>query len=1221
MNNSVSRDNCYSRDDLRSYLLGDLPDPDLDRVAVHVEDCPDCETTIAELDINSDTLIESLRHPIEADRPKTAYRLAAKRAISLWKGSQNSAQFDSAEKKSDASLLLKMLRDYELLEPLAHGGMGTVYSARHQKLNRRVALKVLPSRLLEDSVTVARFEREMQAVGSLQHPAIVQATDGGEVDGIHFLVMELIDGMDGANLVRNLGKVPVADACEIARQAALGMAYVHEQGIIHRDLKPSNIMVTKTGDVKVLDLGLARVVDHKLADDELTTIGQLMGTLDFMAPEQLENSHEADERSDIYSLGAALFKLLTGSSPHACNSQEPILSKLRRIASSQSQPLSQHCPDASAELCALVDSMLSHDTGARPDSMLEVAQSLESFCDGCNLTKQLKQARQAAKREVSSRPQENRLQLPSQSENRRVSNRWIGWVAGLLALTSAAMGTFITLQTNSGTLVIETNTPDVEVRVMKAGKPYKQMVVSQKAGSLRLGAGEYEVQLLSKADSLQVENGTYTLKRGETWLARVVQKADNSPIDSTDTLWDKFGQSQLAAGVHAESSAPTYEGKTLQQWITLLKTERSPKQLYEGCQALTQLAVGAKQNEASEALLEAVHFHSSYATFEIAAKSHAKLWDSVRNVLARFELNTVFDELSKKLETRNEAHTKFAIHFLSKYHSPSQEPITHPGILEHLQDLAKHKDSQIRQGILTILAQHTGPEFAATHLAKALTDEDRNLQLQAAELLIEIQAHKDKVVSKLRENLGSEHLHHRAKAAWLLGDIGRTAASATPELIAIVDDDDPSVSKEAVLAQYNSVGMVSTKDAAIRALAEIGDASVVPLLMQEWELRAYQTRGPTQRSPAWTPGRSSAIQANSYSDDWVADAIERLIGMRPHENSKGGIPRWTIDGQSLRNIYSYAFRNELSQGVHDRSIRNAKRLLEKADAETRATARRYIAEIKSYSPKEIMLPLQTTLIELLAAPGEEFQTLNAMLTGMKSAGGFPTPASHKAFTAAYRQCAIRILRKAPSFDHDHLSAMAHYGPNDSTMIMLEIMDEFSPNLQRDCIAFALNSFDEHIATPDADKASAKIGAWLENQENSDLLKNLLQEQPSQEFIESVVGLLRFDLLDDRVQEIVVRRFADNSINRGALLVHALAESPSIPSTIPFIQVILKHEALDLTELSDSGEEISLRATWFASFSSCPESQRHHFRAMLTHYAEHGVHGEAEAAKALLQSWN
>lgn len=230
----------------------------------------------------------------------------------------------------------------------------------------------------------------MRAVGSLKHPAIVQATDGGEESGTHFLVMELIEGVDCNSLVNLMGPLRVADACEITRQAAEGMAYVHSQGIVHRDLKPSNLMLTSSGDVKVLDLGLARLADESmssdlLGNDQLTTVGQLMGTLEFMSPEQMQDSHDVDERSDLYSLGATLYKLLCGQPVHRIPAGEPFVAKLRRIADGPIEPLANRDIDIPQGLCRLVDQLLDRDPDKRLNSMGELCGALEPFCGG-NLT-------------------------------------------------------------------------------------------------------------------------------------------------------------------------------------------------------------------------------------------------------------------------------------------------------------------------------------------------------------------------------------------------------------------------------------------------------------------------------------------------------------------------------------------------------------------------------------------------------------------------------------------------------------------------------------------------------------------------------------------------------------------------------------------------------------------------------------------------------------------
>src|SRR5262249_33677503 len=153
------------------------------------------------------------------------------------------------------------------------------------------------------------------AGGRLEHPNLVRYTDAGEVEGKLFLVMELLDGEDLAKLVKARGPLPVAEACALVRQAALGLQHAHEQGLVHRDVKPSNLLLTTAGVVKVLDLGLARLCAAGPAGEALTSATQLMGTPDYMAPEQLLDSHAVDARTDLYSLGCTLYHLLAGDPP------------------------------------------------------------------------------------------------------------------------------------------------------------------------------------------------------------------------------------------------------------------------------------------------------------------------------------------------------------------------------------------------------------------------------------------------------------------------------------------------------------------------------------------------------------------------------------------------------------------------------------------------------------------------------------------------------------------------------------------------------------------------------------------------------------------------------------------------------------------------------------------------------------------------------------------
>lgn len=221
-----------------------------------------------------------------------------------------------------------VLGPHQLLERLGEGGAGQVFKARHQHMDRVVALKMIRRELLADAEMVGRFYREIQVVSKLSHPHVVHAYDAGPIGDAHVLVMEYVEGTDLARLVRQSGPLPAAQACDFIRQAALGLQHAHEHGLVHRDIKPPNLMVDRHGTVKVLDLGLARLrgsagmesPDTPAPGDAtclLTPKGALMmmGTPDYMAPEQALDLHGADIRADIYGLGCTFYYLLTGQPP------------------------------------------------------------------------------------------------------------------------------------------------------------------------------------------------------------------------------------------------------------------------------------------------------------------------------------------------------------------------------------------------------------------------------------------------------------------------------------------------------------------------------------------------------------------------------------------------------------------------------------------------------------------------------------------------------------------------------------------------------------------------------------------------------------------------------------------------------------------------------------------------------------------------------------------
>ena len=267
---------------------------------------------------------------------------------------------------------------------IGRGGMSIVFSSRHTHLGRDVALKVLLPTHQQHGLSRDRFSRKMRAVGALDHPAIVRATDAGQYGATSYLIMEKIDGVDLTRVCRRMGPLKLADACQITVEAARGLSYAHQQGIVHRDIKPSNLIIDDQGKTKILDFGLARIQSAVGEVSLQTTVGQLLGTLDYMAPEQADGG-DVDARADIYALGATLFKLLAGTPPHGRSADVPILEHLNRLARSEAPRLTEFRDDLPEPLVELISSMLSKDPRQRLSSAQEVAERLAEFTDGSDL--------------------------------------------------------------------------------------------------------------------------------------------------------------------------------------------------------------------------------------------------------------------------------------------------------------------------------------------------------------------------------------------------------------------------------------------------------------------------------------------------------------------------------------------------------------------------------------------------------------------------------------------------------------------------------------------------------------------------------------------------------------------------------------------------------------------------------------------------------------------
>jgi molecular chaperone DnaK len=276
-----------------------------------------------------------------------------------------------------------ILANNVLLEKIGEGGMGQVFRAQHKTMKRTVAVKVLNSKSTQDEYSNRRFQREVQAAAQLNHPNIVAAFDASEEHGQNFLVMEYVDGIDLQTYVEQAGRIPCEKAVDFTLQTAKGLQYAHNKGIVHRDIKPGNLLLDKDGVIKILDMGLARFndiadVDGDSEDDSLTSDNQIVGTVDFMAPEQASDSKKVDHLCDIYSLGCTFYFLLTAEAPFFRSSLINTLIAHRADPIPDVREKATNVPD---EVVNLIKGMLRKKPEHRTRSMQKVIEVLKNVYD------------------------------------------------------------------------------------------------------------------------------------------------------------------------------------------------------------------------------------------------------------------------------------------------------------------------------------------------------------------------------------------------------------------------------------------------------------------------------------------------------------------------------------------------------------------------------------------------------------------------------------------------------------------------------------------------------------------------------------------------------------------------------------------------------------------------------------------------------------------------
>ena len=529
---------CPPTDTLSDFAEGKLEPPTLDECELHISQCPDCLETLRGLS-TEDTLTghvaAAMNEPnatgssVQLDN--LLERLLIQPARDLKSSSPNLSPTVPAELMADrAAEVLRCLEpgdnqtlgaigDYDLGRLIGTGSSGVVFQATDRTLHRTVALKVLRPSLGE--MARQRFISEARSAAAIEHPNVVTIYQVGQSDRLAFMAMQWIPGQ---SLEQHLAAGSLFEETEIrqiARQIAAGLQAAHERQIIHRDIKPANIWLTEQDrSVKILDFGLARISDD---DPGLTATGMLAGTPNFMSPEQSKGL-ELDGRSDLFSLGCLMYRLITGRLPFGAAT---VLATLQAIQNDRPPSVQSLQPTCGDDLTDITMALLEKQPANRPESAAQLVEILDN--ERAHWPVQIN--RYSAKP-----PTDDSVAKPRQPTNAAANGNFFRWIFATIALGMLGFGGFlfgpqiIRVATDQGEVVIEANDPDVEVEILKDNQVIR--VVDTKTNqSFNIRSGSYEIRAKANSTSSEADQSVafdvtpqrLIMKRGQQQIVTVTK--------------------------------------------------------------------------------------------------------------------------------------------------------------------------------------------------------------------------------------------------------------------------------------------------------------------------------------------------------------------------------------------------------------------------------------------------------------------------------------------------------------------------------------------------------------------------------------------------------------------------------------------------------------------------------------------------------------------------